>query len=147
VVSIIKEENSHKKDHNEAKARSAIIVPNKKATAIILSAIGGGIYLFTGIGFYSITWLRLNSFVLLSTGIVSLLGAGIGIEKIKLGGWIVFLSIPFSILIGTLYVLINHDSIYGAIYCIPFLLYPLPFPHSLFAIPGGILGIVSSDKL
>ncbi|NHJ19683.1 MAG: hypothetical protein EAX91_01980 [Candidatus Lokiarchaeota archaeon] len=103
-------------------------MPIKKVAALILSGIGGGIYLFVGIMF-RVGWWSSVSPTLIAAGIISLIGTGIGAVRIKIGGVVILLSIPLSILIG----------ISGGIYSILFVLIPVPFPHSILVMIGGIL--------
>jgi hypothetical protein len=120
-------------------------VPNRKVAALILSGIGGAIYLFVGIILRE-GWFSPVSPALIAAGIISLGGTVIGAIRVKIGGWLIILTIPLSILVGTIFNLIAYSTIYGAIYSLAFILVPIPFPHSVFVILGGFLALYASDK-
>ena len=80
---------------------------------------------------------------LLITGAISLMGTIIGAIKIKIGGTVILISIPISIVIT--YTL-NIIPYYSFFLVILFLLNPMIFFHSGFVIIGGILCLLSSDK-
>ena len=109
-----------------------------KIVALILSGIGGAIYLFYGLilpYYYPVK----PSVII--TGVISLIGTGIGVKKIKIGGIIILISIPLSLVLGTI-IYFNPYTIFLILFT---LLVPWP-PHSVCVIIGGILCVISSDE-
>ena len=67
-----------------------------KSTGLILSGIGGILFLIE-IMFIQ-TYMADIILLLMIAGIISLIGTGIGVKKIKIGDIIILISIPFSII-------------------------------------------------
>jgi len=114
---------------------------SRKKIGLILSGIGGAIYLLSGFGLnYVLKYfgVRFGSLPLIITGVISLIGTGVGVKKIKIGGIIILISIPLSFVIGFIV------SPYITKYYLMFLFFSLP--HIVFVIVGGILCLKSSDS-
>ena len=114
----------------------------RKKIALILSGIGGILYLI-GAFLIPITMGSANILVYIIAGVISLIGTGIGVVRIKIGGVVILISIPLSIIIV---ILLNLEILPQIAGLIALLLYPLPFPHSVFVVIGGILCLLGSDK-
>lgn len=117
---------------------------SRKKAGLILSGIGNVIYLLTGFSYVFFVIgggnLRLP---LLFIGIFSLTGILIGVNDIKEGGAVILISIPLSVVyIFILNIISPYYRVYDMFY-IAF--HPIPYPHSLFLIIGGILCLMSSD--
>ena len=112
-----------------------------KDVGLILSGIGGILFLI------EIMYIPANMpdiiLLLMIAGIISLIGTGIGVKKIKIGGIIILISIPFSIITVAL---LNQWGIPQIAATISSLLLPSPFPTSVVVIFGGILCLISSDE-
>ncbi len=112
-----------------------------KGVGLILSCIGGILFLI------EILYIPANMpdiiLLLMIAGIISLIGTGIGVKKIKIGGIIILISIPFSIITVAL---LNQWGIPQIAGNIANLLLPSPFPNSVVVIFGGILCLISSDE-
>ena len=108
-------------------------VSNKKVAGLILSCIGGVIYLFEGI-LLQVGWFSAVSPSLIIAGIITLVGTGIGAFNAKIGGVVILISIPLALIFSLF-----------AIYAIAFIIFPIPFPHSVLVIIGGILCVVSYE--
>ncbi|MBY9016193.1 MAG: hypothetical protein KGD68_10915 [Candidatus Lokiarchaeota archaeon] len=126
---------------------------SKKKAGLILSGIGVFLYLLDG----SIYLLLLSPTMpvifslLLLTGAISLIGTKIGVKKIKMGGAVILLSIPISIVfISALNFFLEYFTYYVPYYTsyniVLIVLYPIPFPHSVFVIIGGIQCLMSFDE-
>ena len=162
VIPISDKEHNHEKEV-EDRLRKEITEDLKKKklglrrkAGLILSGIGGIMYLLSGIillitplwhyfvGAFSIPYLI--------TGAISLMGIIIlkGLEKIKIGGTVILISIPISIVITLISIdYTNTYFFFDLITRLGYLLitiYPLPFPSSVFVIIGGILCLLSSNK-
>ncbi|MFX1380340.1 MAG: hypothetical protein ACFFA4_14735 [Promethearchaeota archaeon] len=120
----------------------------RKMTGLILSGIGGLLFLVSGIiilsfsmGFYYLGISFPISYLI--TGVFSLIGIIIGLKQIRLGGTVILIAMPFAII----YVLIFSftSSYYIIMYLlIPF--WPIPyFPYVVLVIIGGVLCRISSD--
>jgi hypothetical protein len=116
-----------------------------KLTGLILSNIGGILYLLT-IFMVSQTYtgsiFPFSSGPFLVAGIVSLTGTILGVRNIKTGGLIILLSIPVSIAFGLIF--FRYLDCFMCFY--EFVLIPFPLPHSVFVINGGILCLISNMK-
>ena len=112
-----------------------------KDVGLILSGIGGILFLIE-IMFIQ-TYMADIILLLMIAGIISLIGTGIGVKKIKIGGIIILISIPFSIITVAL---LNQWVIPQIAGNIASLLLPTPFPNSVVLIFGGILCLISSDE-
>ena len=114
---------------------------SRKKIGLILSGIGGAIYLLSGFGFYYVLryfGIRFGSLPFIITGVISLIGTGIGVKEIKIGGIIILISIPLSFVIGFIV------SPYITTQYLIILFFSLP--HIVFVIVGGILCLKHSDK-
>jgi hypothetical protein len=123
----------------------------RKTAGLIISGVGGILYIINGFiffvlgaGYYS--WLLIPSLI---AGITSEIGTIIGIFKVKIGGLISLSSIPISLVIGII-ISFNIPNYY---YYIPYtlivveiILLPMPLPHSLHVIAGGILCLTGSEN-
>jgi hypothetical protein len=112
-----------------------------KSTGLILSGIGGILFLIEIM--FILTYMADIILLLMIAGIISLIGTGIGVKKIKIGGIIILISIPFSIITVAL---LNQWVIPQIAGNIASLLLPTPFPNSVVLIFGGILCLISSDE-
>ncbi|NVM16967.1 MAG: hypothetical protein HWN80_04575 [Candidatus Lokiarchaeota archaeon] len=115
-----------------------------KVAGIILSGIGGILYLITvfivlntGFRDYPST-----SMPFLFVGVTSLVGTIIGVKNIKLGSMIILLSLPATFLIGLIY----GPYLDFYLYLSPYVFVPFPLPHSIFLITGGIMCFLSTDR-
>ena len=122
---------------------------SRKKASLILSVIGVFLYLLIGniyIFLLSPTPV-IYSLSLLFTGVISLIGTIIGAKKIKIGGAVILISIPISIVFT---LILNFMLEYIPYYTFQeisfFVLYPIPYPHSVFVIIGGILCLKSFDE-
>ena len=115
-----------------------------KVIALIISGIGGILYfiavfmvLNTEMGLYPS-----SSMPFLVAGVISIVGTIIGVKNIKLGSMIILLSLPSTFMIGLMF------SPYLDFYLslITYVFIPIPLPHSIFIINGGILCFMSSDR-
>ena len=116
-----------------------------KLTGLILNSIGGILYLLTvfmvtqtetGSNFPAASW------PFLIAGVISLIGTMIGVKNIKAGCLIILLSIPFTFAIGL--ILFRYLDCFMCL--IGFVLVPIPLPHSIFVITGGILCLKSYKR-
>ena len=112
-----------------------------KSTGLILSGIGGILFLIETM--LILTYRADIILLLIIAGITSLIGTGIGVKKIKIGGVVILISIPFSIITVAL---LNQWGIPQIAGNIASLLLPTPFPNSVVAIFGGILCLISSNE-
>ena len=125
-----------------------------RMVGIIMSGIGGLLYLIFGFIylFFSMSYFVWLAIPLLIAGAISQTGTIIAIYKVKIGGVIILTSIPISIGIGIILSLFigpfpyYYPSFYGVLMTIQLILYPIPFPHSVQVIAGGIICLVASDK-
>jgi len=119
-------------------------IKNKlKLVALILSGIGGILYLITVfIVLDSSMWAYPNvSMPFLIAGVISLMGTITGVKNIKIGSVVILLSLPVTFLIGLMFSPYWHFYFYF----ITYVFVPIPLPHSVFVIIGGILCLKSSD--
>ncbi len=112
-----------------------------KDVGLILSGIGGILFLIEIL--FIPPYMPDIILLLMIAGIISLIGTGIGVKKIKIGGIIILISIPFSIITVAL---LNQWGIPQIATTISSLLLPSPFPTSVVVIFGGILCLISSDE-
>jgi hypothetical protein len=113
---------------------------SRRKIGLILSGIGGILYLLlSSIAFLMSSWFGDFFISPLIAGAISLIGTIIAIKKAKIGGTVILLSIPIS-MVSALFLLHTYLNL------ILNLLMPIPFPHSVFVIIGGILCLLSSDK-
>ncbi len=112
-----------------------------KGIGLILSGIGGILFLIEIM--FIPPYMADIILLLMIAGIISLIGTGIGVKKIKIGGIIILISIPFSIITVAL---LNQWVIPQIAGNIASLLLPSPFPTSVVVIFGGILCLISSDE-
>ena len=120
----------------------------KKKVSLILSCIGTILYLLSGsIPLFLLYPVDLfYSLSLLLIGVISLIGTIIGVKEIKSGGAIILISIPFSIIcMSILSFFPGNFAGYTFYDIVAFLLFPIPYPHSIFIIIGGIQCLRSFD--
>jgi len=111
----------------------------RKKAGLILSGIGGTIYLLSSLMLsYVLIYMGIGFLPFILTGVISLIGTGIGVKNIKKGGIIILISIPLSFLI------VSIVSPYGFFIIIYVLIFSQP--HFIFVIIGGILCFTSSDS-
>jgi len=123
---------------------------SKIKVGLILSCIGGAIYLLLGIVVFIMPYHGTKYIYtsLLIIGIVALVGTIFGIINAKAGGAIVLSSVPISIV----YTVIAFESNYYTnilLTLFPAMLIPLffmPIPFSALIIAGGILCVTSSKE-
>ena len=120
--------------------------PKKKLKVIglTLNCVGGILYLIavfmvldSEMGLYPTA-----SMPFLIAGVISLGGTIIGVKNIKISSMIILLSLPVTFLIGLIFSPYWHFYLYF----IAFIFIPIPLPHSVFVIIGGILCFLSSDR-
>ena len=163
VIPISDKEHNHEKEVEERLKREITEEFLKKKLglrrkiALILSSIGGIIYLLEGIMFCGVMFFTsstdslmfLISISYLIIGEISLMGTRIAAKKIKLGGRAILISIPISIFITLVtfnFYTLNSIYLFYAIVYIILPMMPIPFPTSVFVIIGGIMLLLSSDK-
>ena len=120
----------------------------KKKVGLILSGIGVIIYLLSGSMylFFLSPFLPFHILSLLIPGTISLIGTIIGVKEIKAGGVVILISIPISIVyISIMHFFLEDISGYTLYEIVTFMLYPIPYPHSIFIIIGGIQCLKSFD--
>jgi hypothetical protein len=113
-----------------------------KLVGLLLSSIGGILYFITVFMVsqtYTGSIFPFSSGPFLVAGILSVMGAILGVRNTKAGGLIILLSIPVSIAIGLIF--FRYLDCFMCFY--EFVLIPIPLPHSIFVINGGILCLVS----
>lgn len=163
MIPISDKEHNHEKEVEERLRREITEEFLKKKLGLrrkiglILSGIGGIIYLLEGIMFFSVIFstsstnnlMLLIGISYLIVGAISLMGTIIAAKKIKLGGRVILISIPISIVITLVtfnfYTLYSINLYYAIMYIILPIM-PIPFPTSVIVIIGGILCLLSSDK-
>jgi hypothetical protein len=125
---------------------------SKKTAGIIISGVGAIIYLIFGF-FVLITssvagYMRDIAISLFIAGGISLTGVIVAIYKVKIGGIITLTSIPIAIIIGVILLLTGPYYIYYYYWLnfIQYVVFPLPIPHSLHIIPGGIICLTAKDE-
>ena len=126
----------------------------RKKVGLILSGIGETLYLAEAVMYIGFSRpLSIWPFSILFIGAISVVGTIAGKDDIKFGGALILISTPFSII----YTLILYDifilnevievvryNIFPDL--ILFVLYPIPFPHSVFLIIGLYLCLTSFDE-
>ena len=120
----------------------------RKKAGLILSGIGVFLYLLSGNIYIFLLYPTpvIYSLLLLFTGAISLVGTIVGVKVIKKGGAVILISIPISIfLILILNFILEYYVSYTFNEIVFFVLYPIPYPHSVFVIIGGIQCLKSSD--
>ena len=121
----------------------------KKKAGLILSGIGVNLYFLRGciLLFLLAPTPVIQSLSLLFTGAISLIGIILGMKEIKAGGAIILISIPISIVyILILNFILEYIPYYTFYEIVLFVLYPIPFPHSVFVIIGGLMCLSSFDE-
>jgi len=116
-----------------------------KVLGLILNSIGGILYLLT---VFTVTQTETGSnypnastpFII--AGVISLMGTITGAKDIKMGSMIILLSLPVTFLIGVIF----SPYLHFYLYFIAFIFIPIPLPHSVFVIIGGILCLISSNR-
>lgn len=122
----------------------------RKLSGLIVSGVGGILYLINGFIYLSIplefiSWLIIPFSI---AGVISLIGLVIGIFKVKIGGVVNLLVIPISIIIG---VIMSYNLPYPylphfTVIVVEYLILPIPLPHSIHVVTGGLLCLMGSDK-
>lgn len=120
---------------------------------LIISGVGGLLYFIIGFIFLfaSIGYMLWVTIPLLIAGAISQTGTLVAISKVKIGGVFILTSIPISLVIGILVSLTQsypyyYPSFYNMVMVFQLILYPIPIPHSVHVIVGGILCLTASDK-
>ncbi|GAH02777.1 unnamed protein product, partial [marine sediment metagenome] len=144
MILISEKENKDEKYGEERRSREftkGFKMERRKKAGLVLSGIGGTIYLLgSSVLGGSIRFSDIGFLLFILTGVISLIGMGIGVKKIKIGGKIILISIPLPLVIGFIY---GTNNVYG--YIMGFLL--LSQPHFVFVIIGGIVCLKSSDTI
>ncbi len=124
---------------------------SRRTVGLIAGGVGGILYLMIGLSQIKESlgnpYLSYNGITALIAGIISMVGTLVGIRNIKAGGILNLASIPTSLVIGFILLIISGYW-YSLLSTFPFIfamLYPLPFPHSFHVISGGILCLTGSD--
>ena len=119
---------------------------SKKKAGLILSGIGEILYFLNGVIYCFLSGPEILPISLLLTGTISLIGTILEKKEIKIGGAVILISIPFSIgVISILNFFLNYMPTFRIYDWFLLILYPIPYPHSVFVIIGGILCVRSSD--
>ena len=125
----------------------------RRTAGLIMSGVGGIIYLIPGFMYlilslgYGSSYYSTITFPLLIAGAISIIGTIVGLSEIKIGGIIIVSAIPISLVIGIILVLLGSYYWYNVFNMFFTLLLPLPFPHSIHVVAGGILCLTGSDKV
>jgi hypothetical protein len=165
VKPMIEKDQKYEKDV-EDRIRKEIIMEKKnkggasrKTAGLLISGVGGILYLILGLsqikifitsGYYSSS----IGIPALIAGIISMTGTLIGTRKTKTGGTIALTSIPISLVIGFILIIPLLSDYYGYYYSIVPIIYsvimpmlfPLPIPHAIHVVTGGILCMTGSDR-
>jgi hypothetical protein len=132
-----------KEELHEKKGKS------RKTAGIIISGVGAALYLFFGFFFLlmSYGYMFIAGLSMLIAGGISLAGVIIALFKVKIGGIISLTAVPIALVIGILLVLFEggYYYYYQWIYILQFILFPLPIPHSIHVIAGGIICLTATD--
>ena len=143
MILISEKENKYEKYWEERHSREitkGFKMGRRKKAGLILSGIGGTIYLLASLmGSYILTYFGGGPLPFIITGVISLTGTGIGVKNIKKGGIIILISIPLSLVIGIIFSGYFHIAYLG-------ILLLFSQPHFVFVIIGGILCLKSSDS-
>jgi len=126
-----------------------------RSMGLIISGVGGLLYFIMGFislfAYMSYMWWL--AIPVLITGAISQTGTIVAISKVKIGGAIILTSIPVSLVIGVILSLFipnpypyYYPSFYGVVMVFQLILYPIPIPHSVHVIVGGILCLTGSDN-
>ena len=116
-----------------------------KVLGLILNSIGGILYLLT---VFMVTQTETGSnypnasMPFIIAGVISLMGTITGARDIKMGSMMILLSLPVTFLIGVIF----SPYLHFYLYFIAFVFIPIPLPHSVFVIIGGILCLLSSNR-
>ena len=116
-----------------------------KVLGLILNSIGGILYLLT---VFMVVQTETGSnypaasMPFIIAGVISLMGTITGAKDIKMGSMMILLSLPVTFLIGVIFSPYWHFYLYF----IAFVFRPIPLPHSVFVIIGGILCLLSSNR-
>ena len=124
--------------NNELKEKLMLI-------GLILNSIGGILYLLSVFMVFQTSLGSMYPFAsgpFLLTGVISIIGTIIGVKNLKAGYLIILFSIPFTFSIGVIF--FRYLDCFMCF--IGFVLVPIPLPHSVFVINGGILCLISYKK-
>ena len=124
-----------------------------RTIGLIISGVGGLLYFIMGFIFLFaymsyMLWLAIP---VLIVGAISQIGTIVAISKVKIGGVLILTSIPISLVIGVILSLSQpspyyYPSFYSVVMVFQLILYPIPIPHSVHVIVGGILCLTGSDN-
>ncbi|NHJ19681.1 MAG: hypothetical protein EAX91_01970 [Candidatus Lokiarchaeota archaeon] len=133
------------KEEKRVKSRKS-----RKTAGIIISGVGAILYLVFGFFFLilgsSYGYMRDAAVSMLIAGGISIAGIIVALYKVKIGGIITLISIPIAIVIGVILMLMEPYSYYYYwLNFIQYVIFPLPIPHSLHVIPGGIICLTAKD--
>jgi len=156
VITISEKEHNHEKEVEERLRREIKEDFKKKKgrtrklAGLIISGVGGLLYLINGfvytfIPLVFISWLIVPFSI---AGVIALIGPVIGIFKVKIGGVVSLIVLPISLVIGFV---LSHNVPYPyspefTVIVIEYLIIPVPLPHSIHVITGGIFCLLASDK-
>jgi len=123
---------------------------SRKTAGLIISGVGAALYLGYGlilliVGF---TYYSAYTIALLIAGGISTTGVIVAINKVKIGGIIILISIPIAFVIGIVLSTIGtpYYYYYQWIYVMQYVLFPFPIPHSAHIIAGGIICLTAADR-
>ena len=125
---------------------------SRKTAGLIISGVGGLIYIFYGLFFFIVSYgyppmLMMTTAPMIVAGVIAEIGTIVGIKNIKAGGGVILTAIPAAFVFGIIMASISgYPSYYVLIYLFQYLLFPIPIPHSIHVIPGGILCLTASDR-
>ena len=127
----------------------------KRTAGLIISGVGGLLYIFYGLFFFSISYgytpmVMMIAIPMIIAGVMVEIGTIVGIKNIKAGGGVIITAIPAALVFGIIMVFITGYPSYYILSVFQYLLfpipYPIPIPHSIHVIPGGILCLIASDR-
>lgn len=125
---------------------------SRKTAGIIISGVGAILYLVEGFFFLILSSgsgsMRIAAITMLIAGGISIAGVIVALYKVKIGGIITLTSIPIAMVIGIVLQLMEpyyYYYYYYWIYIIQYILFPLPIPHSIHIIAGGIVCLTAND--
>jgi len=157
-------EKGHTLDNEERERLKREIIAEIKAkkgggrrlVGLIISGVGGLIYLFYGLFLLLVNYGYLPMIMrgatpMIIAGVVAVIGTIVGINKIKAGGGVILTAIPAAIVFGVIMnfmmnFIIGGYYYYTLFYVFQYILLPFPFPHSIHVIVGGILCLTASDR-
>jgi len=127
---------------------------SRKTPGLIISGVGGLIYIFYGLFFFFfmgsywyVPMLMMTTAPMIVAGVIAEIGTIVGIKNIKAGGGVILTAITAASVFGIIMASISrYPSYYVLIYLFQYLLFPIPIPHSIHVISGGILCLTASDR-